>query len=266
MKTHTQSNILLTAALGLACILSSTGILQALPIFVPNHSFESQSAVGFPFDTNPTLDAWQKIAEPAYYPFLGGGVPPWYGTSGGFRNISVYNPAPYGNVVGAQAGYILMAPQVTLFQDYSTSPTHDFNATFDIGKSYNMTIGLFAKSSFGIIPPGSTLELSLYYLDDLANKVKVGSTVVSYSAADFPLTPTLNLIDYQVNVPVVNPGDAWAGKNIGIHLESTIAVEMTSFGNWDFDNVRLTAVPEPTAMALLGIGISGMILARSRRS
>jgi hypothetical protein len=250
------------SAIALATLLPISDILQAQPITVPNYSFESQSAVGFPFDTNPGLTDWQKIAEPAYYQFLGPGVPPWYGTSGSFINASVFNPTPYGNVLGAQAGYILMAPQVTLFQDYSTTPA--FNSTFEIGKSYNLTIGLFAKSSFGSIPEGSTLELSLYYLDALNSKVKVGSTVVSYSTNTFVLGPNLNLIDYQVNTATVQAGDDWAGKNIGIQLESTIPMEMTSFGNWDFDNVRLTAVPEPTALALLGLGFGGLLL-RSRR-
>lgn len=236
---------------------------SAQAIFVPNHSFESQPASGLPFDTNPSLDAWQKIAEPAYYQFLGAGTPPWYGTSGGFVNASIYNPTPYANVTGAQAGYILMAPQVTLFQDYSVSPT--FTGTFEVGKAYNLTLGLFAKSSFGAIAPGSTLELSLYYLDGAA-KVKVGSTVVSYNAATFQVGPGMNLIDYQVNTGIVQAGDAWAGKHIGIQLESTIPMEMTSFGNWDFDNVRLTAVvPEPTALALVGLGFGGLILTRTRR-
>lgn len=253
---------LLLLALGLTF---ANARATAQSIFVPNYSFESQSGVGFPFETNPFLDSWQKIGEPAYYAFLGGGVPPWYGTSGAFVNASIYNPTPYSNTTGAQAGYILMAPQVTLFQDYTTSPTHDFNATFEVGKAYNLTIGLFAKSSFGPIPEGSTLELSLYYLDGLNNKVKVGSTVVSYAAAAFPLSPTLSLIDYQVNVPTVTAGDAWAGQHIGIQLESTIPLELTSFGNWDFDNVRLTAVPEPTTLALVGLGLSGILLNRSRR-
>lgn len=255
--------VMAVSALSLA---AGTTTLQAQPISVPNYSFESQSASGFPFDTNPNLDAWQKIAEPAFYtPAFGSYGIPWSGTSGGFVNVSVYNPNPYANVTGAQAGYILMVPQVTLFQDYSTSPTHDFNAIFEIGKAYNMTIGVYAKSSFGPIPTGSTLELSLYYRDNLDNKVKVGSTVVSYSPAAFPTVANPNLIDYQVNISAVQAGDAWAGKHIGIQLESTIPIELTSFANWDFDNVRLTAVPEPTSLALLGLGLGGLALVRSRR-
>lgn len=257
----------------LACIAAAAtsmliigNCLQAQPIVVPNSSFESQSGVGFPYDTNPFLDAWQKIPEPADYAYLGSGTPPWYGTAGAFVNVSVYNPTPYGNVTGAQAGYILMAPHVTLFQDYTTSPTHDFNATYEAGKAYNMTIGVFAKSSFNNIVPGSTLELSLYYLDDANAKVKVGSTIISYDATTFALTPNLNLIDYQVNTPIVQASDAWAGKHIGIQLESTIPLEMTSFGNWDFDNLRLTAVvPEPATTALFGLGLGGLLFTRARR-
>ena len=139
------------AAGTLLVLLTAGSSVIAQSIFVPNHSFESQSGVGFPYETNPFLDAWQKIPEPPDYAYLGSGTPPWYGTAGAFVNVSVYNPTPYGNVTGAQAGYILMAPHVTLFQDYTTSPTHDFNATFEVGKAYNMAIDVFAKSSFNNI-------------------------------------------------------------------------------------------------------------------
>ncbi len=249
---------LITIAAGLATLLAWTGNLQAQPINVPNGSFESQSAVGYPFGANPNVDSWQKIAEPAYFtPAFGGFGIPWFGTAGVFIDTN-----PYGNRLGTQAGYLLAFPQVTLFQDYNSSPTHDFNATFETGKAYNLTIGLFGKAN---IIPGSTLELSLYYRDNLDNKVTVGSTIVTYSSTAFPITPNLNLIDYQVNVPTVQAGDAWAGKHIGIQLESTIPIALTSGGNWDFDNVRLTAVPEPAAMALLGFGFGGLLLAYSRR-
>lgn len=250
-------------AAGLATLLAGTGILQAQPINVPNYSFESQSAVGYPFDTNPNVDSWQKIAEPAYFtPAFGGFGIPWFGTAGAFVGTAPSSPNPYANLLGTQAGYILAFPQVTLFQDYNSSPGHDFDGTFEIGKAYNLTIGLFGKDT---LAPGSTLQLSLYYRDILDNKVTVGSTTVTYSAAAFPVTPTLNLIDYEVNVPVVQAGDAWAGKNIGIQLESTIPIELTTGRNWDFDNVRLTAVPEPATMTLVGLGLGGLLLAHSRR-
>jgi len=245
-------------AIGTLALAAGLNPIQAQPITVPNFSFESQSAVGFPQGANPNVDSWQKIAEPAFYtPAFGTFGIPWFGTAGVFVDSN-----PYGNAVGTQAGYILAVPQVTLFQDYNTSPTHEFDGTFEVGKAYNLTIGVFGKSS---IAPGSTLELSLYYRDNLDNRVKVGSTVITYSSTEFPSTPPLNLNDYQVNVPFVQASDPWAGQKIGIQLESTIDIPQTSFGNWDFDNVRLTAVPEPAALALLGLGVGGLLVARSRR-
>lgn len=235
-----SSKFVRAAVVGALIVAAGICPLQAQPIAVPNHSFESQSASGFPFDTNPFLDSWQKIAEPSFYgPAFGNFGIPWYGTAGGFVNASVFNPAPYGNVLGAQAGYILMVPEVTLFQDFSTTPA--FNARFEVGKSYNLAVALYAKSSFGPIPEGSTFELSLYYRDALNNKVKIGATSVIYTVATFPAVANPNLIDYQLNIPKVKGSDAWAGKHIGIELKSIIPIQMTSFANWDFDNVRLTA-------------------------
>lgn len=236
----------------------AAGVLpvQAQPITVPNSSFESPAAPSsYPY-VNIAIDSWQKNPEPAFYtPAFGGYGIPWVGTAGVFLDVN-----PYLNHDGSQAGYLLAVPQVALFQDYNSSATHDFNATFEVGKAYNLTIGIFGKSS---LTAGSTLELSLYYRDGSDNRVTVGSTLVSYSAAAFPATP-LNFIDYVVNVPTVQAGDAWAGQHIGIQLASTIPIELTSFGNWDFDKVRLTAVPEPGSLSLLLVGLGGVLLARGR--
>ena len=87
---------------------------------------------------------------------------------------------------------------------------------------------------------------------------------MTYSAANFPTNSPLNLVDYQVNVPTVQTGDAWAGKNIGIQLLSTSPIELATGGNWDFDNVRLTAVPEPSSLALC-LFAGGLFISRIRR-
>lgn len=245
-------------AVALAISFCATA-LQAQPIYVPNSSFELQSAAGYPQGANPSVDAWQKIAEPAYFQFVSGGQIPWYGTAGVFVDNN-----PYGNRVGNQAGYILSFPQVTLFQDYSVTPA--FDATYEIGKAYDLTIGIYGKGSSAPIAPGATLTLSLYYRNGMGDKVTVGSTDVVYSSAIFPGAGALNFIDYQVSIPRVQPGDAWAGEHIGIQLESTIPIELTTGGNWDFDNVRLTGVPEPTALALIGLGFGGLLATHRRRS
>jgi hypothetical protein len=203
------------------------------------------------------FSASQKIPEPAYFgPIFGGYGIPWFGTTGTFLDTN-----PYANRVGNQGGYLLSFPQVTLFQDYNSSPTHELSATFDVGMSYDLTIGVFGK---GTLAPGSTLALSLYYLDDQNNRVTVGSTTVTYSPVNFPTTPPLNLVDYSVNVPAVQANDPWAGKHIGIQLESTTPLQMATGGNWDFDNVRLQSVPEPGTMALGAIGIAVLFFAHRR--
>ena len=241
------------AALAVGALASLALPLHAQPITVPNFSFESP---GTPF-ASPSVASWQKNAEPAFYgPAFGSSGFTWDQLAGVF-----FDSNPYANHDGSQVGYILSVPQVALFQDYTTSPTHDFNATYNVGMSYNLTLGVFAKPGMA---PGATLDLSLYYLDASNDKVTVGSTAITYSSAAFPITPTLSLIDYSVNVPTVQAGDAWAGQHIGIEIASGISIDQTTFVNWDFDNVRLTAAPEPATLSLAALGFAGLLTGRAR--
>jgi hypothetical protein len=236
----------------------TAGAAQAASLNVPNASFELPAAPNVAPYVNLFVDSWQKAAEPAYYgPAVGNpfGIP-WVGTAGVFLDIN-----PYGNRVGNQAGYILGFPQVTLFQDFNSTPAHEFDATFEVGMSYDLTVGVFGKST---LAPGSTLVLSLYYLDASNNRLPVASTTVTYSPENFPATAPLNLIDYSVSVPAVQASDPWAGQHLGIQLESTTPLALATGGNWDFDNVRLQAVPEPSTVALGIVGLAVALLVRSR--
>jgi hypothetical protein len=238
-------------------LAASAGTLWAASISVPNASFESPTAPTSSPYVSTTVDSWQKNPEPSWYaPNFGTYGIPWVGTAGLF-----FDTNPYINHDGSQAGYLLAVPEVALFQDYNSSPTHDFNATYEVGKAYTLTVGVYGKSS---LVAGSTLELSLYFRDASDNQVTVGSTVVTYNPTAFPATPPLRLVDYSVNIPAVQAGDAWAGQNIGIQLASTIPIEMTTFGNWDIDNVRLSDVPEPASITLLALGLGGALVARAR--
>jgi hypothetical protein len=237
------------AVLAVSAAVCST--LHAASIAVPNYSFESPSTL--PIGVSTTIDAWQKIPKPAYFDEAAFGFQ-WIQTAGIF-----YDSNPYANHDGIQCAYMLSFPQATLFQD----STSGFNATYAVGQSYSLTLGVFGKS----LTPNNSLQLSLYYRDGGNNIVTVGSpTTITYNPATFPLTSPLNLVDYSVTIPEVQAGDAWAGQNIGIMIQVT-ASDFTG-GYWDMDNIRLTSVvPEPAVASLFGMALCGLVVRRlSRKS
>lgn len=179
-----------------------------------------------------------------------------------FQNTPVGDSKHIDNMDGNQGLYMMTFPQAGLFQDYNTTdwnnstPTHAFNATFQQGFSYRLSVGVLGA---GGIPEGASLQLGLYYRDDANNMVNVSTTPIAYTATAFPTVT--HLIDYTVDIPTVQPGDAWAGRNIGISLFS---ISGTGAGYWDLDNVRLTEVPEPGSAALLGLGFGAFFWRRLR--
>jgi hypothetical protein len=263
VKMKFRASHLPVIAFSLASLLPISDNLQAQPIAVPNYSFESPAAPSaYPY-VNIFVDSWQKATKPAYFDAVeqNSGLL-WDQTAAVF-----FGPGAYGNMPGIQGAYLFSFPQVSLFQDYESVdyndavPSHDFNATFEIGKAYSLTVGVFGKGFSGNMTEGSMLGLSLYYRDG-ANLVTIGApTIITYTAAGFPVGGALNLQDYQVNLPTVQAGDAWAGQHIGIKLESIYGM---GDGYWDIDNVRLVAaVPEPSSLGLLGVG-GGLLFARLR--
>jgi len=247
---------------GLATLAVSAGSLIAGPISVPNGSFESQVAPLAPPYVTTLIDAWQKAPKPAWFDESATGYY-WDQTAGLFQNTPTGAPNHLTNLDGNQGLYFLALPQVALFQDYQTAawnqpvPSHAFNATYEVGQSYQLTVGVLG--GLGGMASGTSLELALYYRDAGDNFITVATTPVSYSPALFP--DATQFVDFSVGVPYVQAGDAWAGQHIGVRLLSTSG---TGAGYWDLDNVRLTAVPEPTSAALLLLGISGLWLVRGR--
>lgn len=247
--------------LALACLLMQW-LASAATINVPNNSFESQIA-GPPFGVNNNIDSWQKSPQPDWFDPASAGVT-WNQLTGNFVNTPSSSADHIDNVDGGQAVYLFAIPTVALFQDYSSTdwnhstPTHAFDATFEVGKSYHLTVGVIGGG--GNMTVGSIFELGLYYRDVSNNMVTVSANDIVYTPAAFPTTT--HLIDFQVNVPEVQAGDAWAGQKIGIQL---LSVYGTGAGYWDLDNVRLSSeVPEPGLFSLLSLSFGGLLL-RHRR-
>ena len=229
---------------GLTAIFAmNTAITRAASIAVPGASFESPAT----FFATPIVDSWQLMPQPAWWNEAATG--PWTNLVGVFKNDPPSSPEHIDNIHGNQAVWLFANPSAGFFQDYDSmdwndpAPTHAFNATFELGKSYRLTVGVIG-GGYNMLP-GTPLEASLYYRDAASNKVNVATTTIIYSATYF--SNRTHFIDFTVTTPTVRSGDAWAGKNIGIKFLSTVSSELEG-GYWDLDNVRLTSILAPTLL------------------
>ncbi len=231
--------------IGAGVVLALAGVadgLRAERIPVPNGSFETPATE---FVTTQ-LDEWQKTPEPAWYGLLQLG--PWDQLTGIFLNLPPADPGTIVNCDAAQAMFLFGVPEVGFFQDYdsiggtNTAPTHAFDARFEVGKAYRLTVGVLGGGAN--MRAGVSLRLRLYYRDGDGNRVTVASTNIVFDPAALP--PTKSLVDSEVATPIVASDDAWAGRHIGIELLSTVSLLDQELwgGFWDLDNVRLTAETE----------------------
>ena len=213
----------------LVALATWTTPLRAATVTIPNGSFENP-ATTFAY---PQIDAWQQ-------------VPVWYAQETGvFLNQPPSDPTHIDNCDGAQGAFLFASNQVAILQDYdsidwsNSAPTHAFGATFDVGKSYLLTVGVIGGTNLSIpMQEGTRLGLSLYYRDSASNMVTVASTSITNSEALFP--SATHFIDFQVPVSTVKASDPWAGQHIGVQMLSSVTPDLEG-GYWDLDNVRLAS-------------------------
>jgi hypothetical protein len=243
----TSSGPVLRALAAAAALALGMGTPRAGTIGLPNGSFES------PLAPNPyvspyvelRVDSWQKTPTPFWWDENAYG--PWDQLIGLFANTPPGDASRIDNCDGVQALYLFANPQVGVFQDFDTTdwstntPSHAFNARFEVGKSYQLAAGV-TISYYRPPTNGATLELSLYYRDAASNQVAVASTSITNTPGVF--SNVTHLVDFQANVPTVTAGDAWAGQPIGVAVTSTVGFDLAG-GVWDVDNVRLTATRAP---------------------
>lgn len=223
--------------LGLFLAAGSLQTLWAGTINIPNGSFEAPYVdMVSPFATSSISD-WQKAPVPQWWLDAGYSSQQWTDSAGVFVNVPFQ---PVDNVDGRQAAFMFAPPGFELFQDLA--------ASFEVGQSYTLTVGI-EGGGYGMIL-GVPMEIRLYYRDDTGNQITVGATEVINTNGSGVMS---HLTDYQVDIPMVIANDGWAGKNIGVQLISTVGFE-NSGGFWNIDNVRLISIPEPVSLALLAVG------------
>jgi hypothetical protein len=209
--------------MALCCLASGPAILKAQSVPVPNGSFESPQT-DF---ADPRIDVWQKAPKPVWYDESGGFL--WDQLAGLFQNQAPTNSAYIDNADGKQGLYLFAVPQVAVSQDLDTK--------FEVGKAYDFTIGVIGGG--GNMALDTSMQAALYYRDAASNVVIVASTNITYAPALFP--NTTHYVDQSVYAPTVAAGAPWAGRNVGILLQSTVRPELAGGGYWDLDNVRLGA-------------------------
>lgn len=229
----------LSFSLGLLVIAAGTALPRAAIIEVPNASFESP---GTDFVTN-IITAWRKTAKPAWYDESGGFY--WDQLFGLFLNPSPDDPRHIDNCDGNQALYLFAVPELGLFLDETcmdeSGTTPVFAKHFEAGYAYRLAVSLVGSG--GGMAPGTSMRVGMYYRNSSSNIVLLAATNIIHSTDLF--SNTSHLLDFQVDLPTVKAGDAWAGRNIGLELSSTVSFELQG-GYWDLDNVRLSSYREPT--------------------
>jgi hypothetical protein len=195
--------------------LDNVRLVELMPvaIAVENASFESPAIDPGGFPVLPYLDGWAELDLDT----LGST------NTGIFANTPEGSPDRVANADGTQLAF--------LGSQQGNALTQDLTAVYQVGCGYRLTV---AVSISGRFPPSAgesldSLELVLYYrngnqLVDIARR--------TVEAAGLSFTQLQDLSAY---LPPVAPGDAWAGRPIGVAIRAA----GQAGGFWDLDNVRL---------------------------
>jgi hypothetical protein len=193
---------------------------QANWINVPNFSFEDATSTT---TYTETIANWTKLTS--------GTAASYYqpGTAHGNDCLLLACPsAPEGATPNAQISQVL-------------------TDTYEAGKTYALTVAVGGDQSG---TNGGAYDIALY----------AGSTLLaSGSAADYNYTPTLSYKDVTITYNPAAPGApiATVGDALRIQLNG---IDQFSGQTWTmYDNVRLSATPEPSTLVLVLTSLIGLL-------
>ena len=208
-------------------VLILFGSWAAMPVLsasipIENASFEAPVVDPNGFGAVPLVVGWTEIDIDTLFST----------NTGVFANT---DPNSFDHIVNADGSQLAFLGSQT-----GNALEQNLDTVYKAGCGYRLTVGVSVSSRFppAAVEPVDTLELVLYYRDanevvDIAHQT-VEATGQSYT----------QLHDFSLELPAVQPGDAWAGMSIGIALRAA----GQPGGFWDMDNVRLVEpLPDPEA-------------------
>lgn len=172
----------------------------------------------------------------------------------------VINPEYVTGVDGNQVGFI---SAIADYDDFDGNGTDDYepvstyrilDATpYQTGQTYRLLIALSKSGRPGQIPP-DTAQLAVEFIyDDGSGVTTVGSPLL-VTAGELTSNALSEYYLDLLNIPL-----AAVGQNIGVRLRPTNSLG----GNFTFDNVRITTVPEPATACVF---VTLLSLRRHRRT
>lgn len=222
MKSKT---LLTTAVLAL-----SASSISAAPITVPNYSFEAQVLGSGAVAPGSPTDWLLSGGGGVYYPNGGNFI-----SSGPLAAPADGNQYAYLETATANPGTVTLTSAASL-------------ATVVAGTTYTLTAAIGHRNfdaAGGRRPDDYKIEL-------LVDGTPVATNTLSDAHTNIP---SGTWVDLSTDFTAISSGGA-------LTIRLTHSSDDATFRQGAFDNIRLDAVPEPTSLALLGLG--GLIVARRR--
>ncbi|MHC4205173.1 MAG: hypothetical protein ACYSTT_11030 [Planctomycetota bacterium] len=195
--------------------LDNVRLIESAPISIPieNASFEAPVVDPNGFGAVPLVDGWMELDIDTLFST----------NTGVFANTDANSPDHIVNADGNQLAF--------LGSQQGNALEQDLKAEYKVGCEYLLTVAVGVSGRFppAAAEPVDTLELVLYYRD--ANDVMD----IAYQTVEAAGQSSIELQDFSLELAIVQSGDAWAGKAIGIALRAA----GQPGGFWDLDNVRL---------------------------
>jgi hypothetical protein len=249
-----RKTIMLSVAAVLATSCFGLATSKAADITVPNFSFESPAGP-FAIQVSLTIDDWTTTGPPSEVVNVGNG--PQNSGVGIFQNSSPGSPGYATNADGTQMAYMFSGSQDPTYNLHTLSQV--LTTAFAANTQYTLTLGV--SDAGGAPPPGDQLSLQLFYTTPAAPNTPVYLATTNVVQGTDSLSNTA-LTDYSATTPLLGQSgiDPAVGNDIGIIFTTT----GVGGGEFNLDNVRLTATPEPGTLALLGLAAAPGLMRRRR--